>query len=164
MPHRTAALILLALALPARGAEAPACAAETQKHARAACLEAAADRLILAMNTRVAGLTMALGAEGVVGLAPYAEGLRSAQERWRRGMEADCARLTAPDRDRARLARQRCRLEEAELRAFRLEYVLTTTFAPGSLAGTWFSPEIEIILPPGGRPRPRLRLAPSQSR
>jgi len=71
-------------------------------------------------------------------------------------MEADCASLSAPDRARARIARARCRLAEAERRRWRLSGVIADLPDPLDR----LRPEVEIILPvrpPGGpiRPRPR---------
>ena len=139
---RRAALALALAAAPA-AADPPACWAETGVEARTACLEAATERLILEMETRLSALAA---------VSPDLAPLR-AQAAWARAMEADCAGLSHAEPDRTPLARATCRHAAARLRRFRLGRALAVTAGGGAGLYGPLRPEIEILVAPRGRPR-----------
>lgn len=160
-PLRRAALALLCAVLAAPAAAgAPPCAIEESPAARAACLDARADRLLHAMAARLARVAALTGAPRARS-DPLAGGLVHGQRRWRRAMEEACAAVSAPGRARARVARARCRHAAARRRAWRLDHALAGPAGPAAGLFGGLRPDTEILVParppagPGPRPPPR---------
>lgn len=146
------AALALAFAMPDDiRAEPPACLSEETVLGRAACLDARADRLLHALAAHLAQVA------ATAGTASLADGLTRGQRAWRAAMEAECADLSAPVPERARLARARCRLAAAERRVWTIRNAFASFGLPGGGLFGGLDPEIEILLPPPRRGGPQRR-------
>jgi len=135
----------LALLWPAPAAGEP-CALETLPEARAACLGAEADRLMMAMGLRLASFGANAYTARAESLAIFTQALTRAQSDWRAATEAACR--AAPDP-------AACRLAEARARAARIDAVLAEALARHGLTPPP-APDCAVLLDRPGPFRPRL--------